>query len=210
MAATLRTTFKAILAALILGGVGANAWIWSAGWGRLADRWEAVPPNSVLLLLGTDEFVVGTREPTGTYRGRIEAATELAKSGRIKLVVTSGTAEHATSMANELRAGGVTCPIMEDPYGWRTLDSVLRAKAYYPQEHIVFVSQGWHCVRALWLADGAGLSSSAYPAAFGEGIRPWVGALRDCLAKPKAVLDRLNGNPLTAPVAASEGHRLHR
>lgn len=204
---------KNCLGGLLLGLgfflVGANAWVWSAGWGRLLEEPNQVPAQSVIVLLGTDEFVTGTHERTGTYRPRIEAAVALAKSGRIKFVVTSGTAEHATSMAKDLRTAGVTCPIIGDPYGWRTLDSVLRAKAYYPKEHLVFVSQGWHCVRALWLADYEGLSASAYPAAFGEGTRPMIGSVRDWIAKPKAVIDRFNGNALMAPVAAGEGNFLY-
>ena len=77
-------------------------------------------------------------------------------------------------------------------------------------DHIVFVSQGWHCVRALWQADRAGLRSTAYPAAFGEGWRPVMSSLRDCFAKPKAVLDLCLGNPLTAPVPADQGNVPHR
>lgn len=163
-----------------------------------------------MVVLGTDEFDPDTGERSPTYQNRIRAAAELARTGRVRLVVTSGTDVHARSMASHLRADGVTCPIVEDPYGWRTLDSVLRAKAYYPQDHVVFVSQGWHCVRALWIADHVGLRASAFPAAFGKGWRPFLGSLRDCLAKPKAVIDRCLGNPLTAPVPANEGNVPHR
>lgn len=190
--------------------IGANAWVWSAGWGRLAKEASEIPAGSVMVLLGTDEFVGTTGERSGTFAPRIAAAVELARSGRVRLVVTSGTDVHARVMAEKLRAAGVTCPIVEDPYGWRTLDSVLRAKAYYPQDHIVFVSQGWHCVRALWLADHESLKASAYPAGFGDGWRPVMGALRDCFAKPKAVLDRWQGNPLTAAVPADQGNVPHR
>jgi SanA protein len=190
--------------------LGSNLWVWSAGWGRLAADPAQVPAGSVMVVLGTDEFVRGTTEQSGTFGPRIAAAAELARSGRVKLVVTSGTDDHARSMATHLRAAGVTCPIVEDPYGWRTLDSVLRAKAYHPQDHVVFVSQGWHCVRALWLADHESLKASAYPAAFGEGWRPVMGALRDCFAKPKAVIDRCLGNPLTAAVPADQGNVPHR
>ncbi|MEI7650821.1 MAG: ElyC/SanA/YdcF family protein [Verrucomicrobiota bacterium] len=191
--------------------VGSNAWVWSAGWGRLATSPAEVPAGSVLLLLGTDEFVAGTHEETGTFRPRIESAEQLCKSGRIKFVISSGTEAHAITMADQLRAAGVTCPIVEDPYGWRTLDSVLRAKAYYPKEHIVFVSQGWHCVRALWLAEHEGLSASAYPSGFGTGYRAYQATVRDVFAKPKAVIDRyIFNNPLLAPVPAGEGNRPHR
>ena len=198
------------IALMALFLVGSNAWLWSAGWGRLAATTDEIPAGAVMVLLGTDEFVKGTQEHSGTFRPRIAAAAELARSGRVKLVVTSGNAVHARVMAERLRTAGVTCPIVEDPYGWRTLDSVQRVKAYYPGDQIVFVSQGWHCVRALWLADRAGLRSTAYPAAFGEGWRPVMGCLRDCFAKPKSVLDLCLGNPLSAPVPADQGNVPHR
>lgn len=198
------------IALMALFLVGSNAWLWSAGWGRLAATTDEIPAGAVMVLLGTDEFVKGTQEHSGTFRPRIAAAAELARSGRVKLIVTSGNAVHARVMAERLRTAGVTCPIVEDPYGWRTLDSVQRVKAYYPGDQIVFVSQGWHCVRALWLADRAGLRSTAYPAAFGEGWRPVMGCLRDCFAKPKSVLDLCLGNPLSAPVPADQGNVPHR
>ena len=210
MTAWLKRGLGWALALLVAFFVFTNLWVWSAGWGRFAAFPEEVPAGAVLVLLGTDEFVQGTQEPSGTFRPRIAAAAELARSGRVKLVVTSGTAVHARVMAERLRTAGVTCPIVEDPYGWRTLDSVLRAKASYPDEQIVFVSQGWHCVRALWQSDRAGLRATAYPAAFGEGWRPVMGCLRDCFAKPKAVLDLCLGNPLTAPVPADHGNVPHR
>jgi hypothetical protein len=37
-----------------------------------------------------------------------------------------------------------------------------------------------------------------------------MGCLRDCFAKPKAVIDYLQGNPLTAPVPANRGNLPHR
>jgi len=211
MSAWLKRGVGVVIALLALFLVGSNVWIWSAGWGRFAAEPKDVPAQAVLVVLGTDEFVQGTSEPSGTFRPRIAAAAELARSGRVKLVVTSGTDVHARVMAERLRAAGVTCPIVEDPYGLRTLDSVARAKAHHPTDHVVFVSQGWHCVRALWLADRAGLAASAYPAAFGEGWRPWVGALRDVFAKPKALLDHyVLGDPLSTPMPAGEGNILRR
>jgi len=206
MSAWLKRGVGVVIALLALILVATNAWVWSAGWGRFAATPDDVSGQAVLVLLGTDEFVHGTTEHSGTFRPRLAAAAELARSGRVRLIVTSGTDVHARAMAERLRKAGVTCPIVEDPYGWRTLDSVLRAKAYYPEDEIVFVSQGWHCVRALWQADRVGLRSTAYPAAFGEGWRPVMGCLRDCFAKPKAVLDYMMGNPLTAPVPANQGN----
>ena len=159
-----------------------------------------------MVLLGTNEFVGQTEIPTGTYRPRIAAAAELAKSGRVKVAVVSGIEAQTLTMTRDLRAAGVACPIVRDPYGWRTLDSVHRAAASYPGESVVFVSQGWHCDRALWMADRLQLRACAYPAAFGDGWRPVWGAARDLLAKPKAVWDWLTGSELSTPQPVATGN----
>lgn len=183
-----------------------NAWLWSAGVGRSYASLEQVPAGSVLVLLGTNEFVGQTEIPTGTYRPRIAAAAALARSGRVKVAIVSGIEAQTFAMARDLRAAGVTCPIVRDPYGWRTLDSVHRVAASYPGEPVVFVSQGWHCDRALWMADRLQLDACAYPAAFGDGWRPLWGAARDLLAKPKAVWDWLTGSELSTAQPVATGN----
>lgn len=183
-----------------------NAWLWSAGVGRSYNSLEQVPAGSVLVLLGTNEFVGQTEIPTGTYRPRIAAAAALARSGRVKVAIVSGIEAQTFAMARDLRAAGVTCPIVRDPYGWRTLDSVHRVAASYPGEPVVFVSQGWHCDRALWMADRLQLDACAYPAAFGDGWRPLWGAARDLLAKPKAVWDWLTGSELSTAQPVATGN----
>jgi SanA protein len=183
-----------------------NAWLWSAGVGRSYTSPEQVPTGSVLVLLGTNEFVGQTEIPTGTYRPRIAAAAALARSGRVKVAIVSGIEAQTFTMARDLRAAGVTCPIVRDPYGWRTLDSVHRVAASYPGEPVVFVSQGWHCDRALWMADRLRLNACAYPAAFGDGWRPLWGAARDLLAKPKAVWDWLKGSELSTAQPVATGN----
>ena len=191
---------------LVVLGLFTNAWLWSAGVGRSHVSPEQVPPGSGMVVLGTNEFVGQSTNPTGTYRPRIAAAAELAKSGRVKVAVVSGIEAQTLTMTRDLRAAGVTCPIVRDPYGWRTLDSVHRAAASYPGESVVFVSQGWHCDRALWMADRLQLRACAYPAAFGDGWRPVAGAARDLLAKPKAVWDWLTGSELSTPQPVATGN----
>jgi SanA protein len=199
-----------ISAGIIAFGILANAWVWSAGWGHFHAEPTEAPAGSVLVLLGTNEFLADQRTPSGTYRARIEAAARLCAGGRIRLVVASGTPEQAVIMARHLVEAGVRLPIVEDPYGWRTLDSAVRAQAHYPGEHVVFVSQGWHDVRALWIADRLGLSATAYAAGFGTGWRAWWSAGRDVLAKPKALFDWVAGQPLATKVPPAQGNVPHR
>jgi SanA protein len=199
-----------LFAGVLAFGVLANAWVWSAGWGRFHAEPTEAPAGSVLVLLGTNEFLADQRTPSGTYRARLEAAARLCAGGRIRLVIASGTPEQAVTMARQLVAAGVRVPIVEDPYGWRTLDSAVRAQAHYPTAHVVFVSQGWHDVRALWIADRLGLSATAYAADFGAGWRAWWSAGRDVLAKPKALLDWVVGQPLATAVPPAQGNVPHR
>lgn len=210
----MRLNLRRVSLGLFLGvlsfGVLSNLWLWSAGVGRSYAQVEQVPAQSIMVVLGTNEFLEGTREPSGTYRPRIEAAAKLCRSGRIKVAIVSGIGEQTFAMARDLQAAGVTCPIVRDPYGWRTLDSVHRVAAAYPGEPVVFVSQGWHCDRALWIADRKGLVACAFPSAFGAGWRSWLGSARDLLAKPKAVWDWLTGSHLSTTQPAATGNEVVR
>lgn len=190
-----------------------NLWIWSAGWGRdLRNTPEQIPQDAVLVLLGLDERDEKTGKLSECFKLRIEAAAQLCRTGKIKLVVTSGLNNQARTMADRLRKAGVTTPIVLDPYGWRTLDSVKRATAVFPDEPIIFVSQGWHCGRALWLADRLSTNqhkAMSYSADFGHEPTAYFNYVRDFLAKPKAVIDWLMGAKPTTTVDVAHGYKLY-
>lgn len=166
-----------------------------------------VPQGSVIVLLGTNEFFPDGVTPTATYRQRIVTAASATRTGHASLVIASGTVDQVDVMAGALRAEGCRTPIELDPYGWRTLDSVLRAKAHHPGRTLVFVSQGWHCARALWWADRLGVPAVAVPAAYGEGPDAHRSAIRDLFAKPKAVLDWALGVGPSSSVPVEVGNR---
>ena len=215
-----------ILRRIILGVSGvlgaffiiSNLGIWSAGWGRdLRNTPDQVPPDAVLVLLGLNERDESSGKLSECFKLRIEAATQLCRSGKIKLVESSGLDSQARTMADRLREAGVTTPIVLDPYGWRTLDSVKRAAAVFPYENIIFVSQGWHCDRALWLSDRISNDPSkvpskaalSYSADFGNEPTAYFNFLRDFLAKPKAVIDWLTGSKVTTTVDVADGYKVY-
>ncbi len=199
----MRQNWKSITLGLtaLLGGFFAisNLWLTSAGLGRTFINAEKVPEGSVMVVLGTDDtfYRDGVLVQNEGYWNRIHAAATLAKTGRIKLIVASGALGQPNKMATHLKAEGVVCPIICDDFGVRTLDSVRRVAAIYSGEKIVFVSQEWHCDRALWMADRAGIKACSYPADFGSGTGAYYGLSRDWLAKPKAVIDWLAGSRLS-------------
>ena len=218
MGPTLRRIILGVSGLLSAFFIISNLWIWSAGWGRdLRNTPEQIPQDAVLVLLGLDERDEKTGKLSECFKLRIEAAAELCRSGKIKLVVTSGLNSQARTMADRLRKAGVTTPIVLDPYGWRTLDSVKRAAAVFPYENIIFVSQGWHCDRALWFTDRISNNpykaqykeALSYSADFGNEPPAYFNFFRDFLAKPKAVIDWLTGSKVTTTVDVADGYKVY-
>lgn len=162
----------------------------------------------MVVVLGISEFHPEAGYAIGSYHPRLDAAAELVATGRVGVLVVSGTPEQADAMAAELMRRGVTQRIVRDPYGWRTLDSVVRARAAWPGRPIVFVSQGWHNDRAVWIARRMGVEAFGYGAVNGDDFRSsCVVPLRDVLAKGKAVIDWVAGFPLATEVPPAEGNR---
>lgn len=204
MVRAVRRIFLWSLVGVLLFGAASNLWIWSAAIGRMEGK---VPEGAIIVVLGTSEFLEDGKTPTSTYPPRMTRAAEIAKSGRASLLIVSGTEVQAESMARELSSGGCPVPIELDPYGLRTLDTVMRAKAHHPGSQLVFVSQGWHCARALWWADRLGVPAVAAPCAYGEGIEAHRAAARELLAKPKAVIDWLLGPAVISSSPPDRGNR---
>ena len=211
MTPILRRTILWVSGLLAAFFIISNLWIWSAGWGRdLRNTPEQIPQYSVLVLLGLDERDEKTGKMSECFKLRIKAAAELCRTGKIKLVVTSGLNNQARTMADRLREAGVTTPIVLDQYGWRTLDSVKRAATVFPDDNIIFVSQGWHCDRALWLSDRISnnpYKALSYSADFGHEPTAYFNFVRDFLAKPKAVIDWLTGSKVTTTVDVADGYK---
>ena len=209
----LRRTILWVSGLLLAFFIFSNLWIWSAGWGRDSKiSPQQIPQDAVLVLLGLNERDEKTGKPSECFRLRIEAAAELCRTGKIKLVVTSGLNSQARAMADRLRQAGVTTPIVLDPYGWRTLDSVKRALVVFPDDKIIFVSQSWHCNRALWLTDRISTTSNkalAYSADFGSEPMAYYNFVRDFFAKPKAVVDWLSGSKVSTTIDLAEGYKVY-
>ena len=213
MRSILRRTVLWVSGLLCVLFVISNLWIWSAGLGRdLRNKPEQILQDSVVVLLGLNERDEKTGKLSECFKLRIEAAAQLCRTGKIKLVVASGLNSQARAMADRLREAGVTTPIVLDPYGWRTLDSVKRAVIVFPDDNIIFISQSWHCSRALWLTDRFSTSrykAFSYSADFGEEPSAYFNLIRDFFAKPKAVMDWAMGSKLSTTVDLAEGYRVY-
>ena len=150
--------------------VGADRACQHAARGRIFRSVDDVPQNDVALVLGTSK-----KTPAGSanlhFNQRIDAAVTLYRSGRVRHFLVSGDNHIAgydepADMRDALIAAGVpTNAITCDDAGFRTLDSVVRAKQVFGLTRCTIVSEEFHCPRALWIARRHGLDAVAFAAA---------------------------------------------
>lgn len=155
---------------------------------------DALPTNDVGLLLGTVKLIEG-KYLNGFFVYRVEAAAQLYHAGKIKHILVSGDNhkvgyDEPSDMRQALVSHGVPSSAITCDYaGFRTLDSVLRAKKIFGLSHMTVISQEYHNYRALFLARHFGIEAVAWCArnVSGVGTKPWY--MREYLARAKAVLD---------------------
>ena len=131
---------------------------------RLFNDAARLPDVDVALVLGTAP--IGPEGgPNVYFVHRLDAAAALWKAGKVKYFIVSGSTDEPAAMRAGLVERGVpAAAIYLDPAGYRTWDSVLRARDVYGQTRLVIVSQRFHLSRALFLARRAGLEAWGFEA----------------------------------------------
>lgn len=183
----------------IVGAIGvlvlaANAWIIGTTRDRITDSIDRLPIFDVALVLGTSPYT-HTGNPNQLFENRIDAAAQLYQQGRVRHLLVSG-ANPSTAynepqkMYQALRAKGVPDSAMTlDFAGFRTLDSIVRAKRVFGLKRAVIVSQRYHEYRALFIARHAGLDAWGYIWPHEDRRQPLRTETREYLARVKALLD---------------------
>lgn len=135
----------------------------------VSDDLQTLPQEKVGLLLGTSKTLKNGRKNLYFYY-RIDAAERLYKSGKIQHIIVSGDNSRKDynepeDMKLELIARGVPAEhIREDFAGFRTLDSVVRAKEIFGQKSFIIISQKFHNERAIFLAQQNDIKAYGYNA----------------------------------------------
>lgn len=181
--------------------IACNFAIEMASKGKTYDNIEEIPKNKVGMVLGTSNRLIGgTSNPY--YTNRINATIVLFKAGKIDYVLVSG--DNGTPYYNEpinfkkdLIKGGIPeNRIFLDYAGFRTLDSVVRAKLVFGLEHVTIISQNFHNKRAIYLAEKKGLKAIGFNAKnlpIKQGLKVEV---REYFARVKVFIDlALNTQP---------------
>lgn len=163
--------------------------------GRVFTSVEDVPAREFGLLLGTTRLVRGKYRNDYFYK-RIRAAADLYRAGKIHKIIVSGDNSRTDynetgDMKQELVAEGIPADdVLMDYAGFRTLDSVVRARNLYGASELTVISQEFHVERAVYLADRHGINAIGFAAADTsvQSARTRL-AVRESLARVLAVVD---------------------
>lgn len=155
---------------------------------------ENIPKNKVGLVLGTaSRLVKGGVNPY--YAHRIRATIDLFKAGKIDFVLVSGDNgsiyyNEPNTIKKDLVKGGIPEErIFLDYAGFRTLDSVVRAKEIFGLDHVTVISQEFHNERAIFLAKHKGLNAIGYNAKDISGNEAIKVHFREYFARVKVFID---------------------
>lgn len=109
-------------------------------------------------------------KPNAYFHGRMKAAADLWKSGRIRGIIVSGdNSDRYYNEPRDMRAALVKLgvpdeKIVSDFAGLRTFDSVVRAESIFHAGAVIFISQPDHVARAVAIARGLGIDAEGYEA----------------------------------------------
>lgn len=180
--------------AMLLFTIIINLWVIWGTQSRIFEDVNLVPKSKVALLLGTSPTT--SRGKNVFFMHRIRAAAALYNAGKVKKIIVSGdnsveNYNETKAMRNELVKLGVpNSAIVNDHAGFRTLDSVIRAKSVFDQNEIVIVSQRFHVQRAIYIADAKGIKATGYVAKDPpHGNLYFKVMFREYFARIKAFLD---------------------
>lgn len=174
--------------------IGSNLWVLGSTYHNIFHDIAEVPAKKCALVLGTSPRIQGGQK-NAHFINRLEAVTQLYNEGKIEHILVSG--DNATKYYNEpkemkkelvkrnIPSQKITC----DFAGFRTLDSIIRAKEIFELSEFIIVSDDFHVPRAIFSAEAKGIpviaySSGAVPFKYSARSR-----FRENLARVKAVFD---------------------
>ncbi len=184
------------ICAVLLGLATAGA-VWivhRAASGRMYDDPASLPTNDVGLVLGTSPRTA-SGEHNLHFDNRMAAAAQLFHAGRVQHLLLSGDNgtrgyDEPADMKTALLALGVPADAMTlDDAGFRTLDSVVRARKVFGQKRLTVVTDRFHAYRAVFLARHKGVDAIAYPSRDVDVRASLKSRVRECGADLKACLD---------------------
>ena len=160
----------------------------------LFDTTDKLPKTTVAVVLGTSSHLINGNK-NRYFEYRMDAAAELYHLKKVEYVLVSGDNRQKNynepiAMQKALKKRGVPEEnIVLDYAGFRTFDSMIRAKEVFGQAEFVVVSQKFHNERAVYIARHSGIDVWGYNASDVEVSAGPKTKLREVLARAKMMLD---------------------
>ncbi len=173
-----------------------NSIIISTAKGKTYTTLKKIPKHSVGLLLGTSK-ILQNGHINLYYKYRLEAAIKLYNAGKIQFVLVSGDNgikdyDEPTAFKEDLIKAGIPAnKIFLDYAGFRTLDSMVRAKEIFGLSKFIIISQKFHNERAIYLANSKGIKAIGYNAKNVHSRYGFKTNLREKFARVKVFVDLL-------------------
>ena len=180
---------------------------------KLYNDVNSIPYNEVGMVLGTNP---NTKKGNGNpyFYNRVDAVEKLYKAGKIKFILISGdnkTQDYSEpdAMRQILIERGIPKDVIYIDYaGFRTLDSVVRAKNIFGQTKMTVISQKFHNERSIVLGEWQDMDLIGFNAKDVEVKRSkYKTLIREGGARVKLYLDMLigkephfGGNPIKIAV----------
>nr|WP_172465032.1 ElyC/SanA/YdcF family protein [Grimontia hollisae] len=170
-----------------------DVWVSFQAKDRIFTRVDDTPTRHIGLVLGTSKYIGKTLNPYYTHR--IDAAQDLYLNKKVDVLLLSGDNAHRsynepwTMKRDMLKAGIPDEKIFLDYAGFRTLDSIIRAKKVFDADEFTLVTQAFHCERALFIADFYDIDAICLAVPSPGGMAGVKIRAREALARVKAVLD---------------------
>ncbi len=155
-----------------------------------------IPYNKVGMVLGTSKYLKSGNQ-NAYYTYRINATVDLYKNGKIDYVLISGDNstiyydEPNTFKKDLIKKGIPANKIFLDYAGFRTLDSVVRAKKVFGQNKLTIISQKFHIERALYIANHKDIDAVGYEASKVNTKYGFRTLVREKFARVKLMIDLL-------------------
>ncbi|MGR5236946.1 SanA/YdcF family protein [Vibrio alfacsensis] len=182
------------LLSLFVAVIAIDRWVVLQAKDQIFTDYEQLPQHEVAVVLGTSKYI--GKILNTYYTHRINAAIELYQQGKVKQFLLSGDNAHRSynepwTMKRDLLKAEVPEEVIHLDYaGFRTLDSIVRAKKIFASERFLIVTQRFHCERALFIADAYNIDAQCLAVA-GPTTNKQKSSMRmrELLARVKAFLD---------------------
>lgn len=170
-----------------------DRWVSYQAKDQLYTEAQQVDNFDVAVVLGTSKYL--GKILNEYYSHRMDAAIDLYNKGKVQHFLLSGDNAHRsynepwTMKRDLLKAEVPEDKIFLDYAGFRTLDSVVRAKEIFDTDNFLIISQKFHCERALFIANSHDINAKCFAVPGPSRHSGWKVRIREVFARAKAVLD---------------------